>query len=531
MKMNLPISDRQIDLPHDTNILSTTDLKGRLTHVNQQFLEVSGYGSEELIGHSHNIVRHPHMPKSAFKQLWQNLQQQRTWMGLVKNRCKNGDYYWVSAYVTPVLRHGEVVEYQSVRTRADEQSIARAEAAYARLGDGKSLPQGPRLPLSARLALACSALVLLLSSLAAFTAQISWTQAILATLLLGSGFGLILQQWLKPFNQLVETSRAVADNPLSQWIYTGRRDEFGCIDFALRNLRTEADAVIGRIAESANELSHDASELFTAVQSSSQAIVQQRNETDQVASAIEQMAASVQDVAHSASLSANAAHQANQTTSSGLHLVEQTREQIAALAAEVSRSNQAMETLAQHSEEIGQVLEVIGSIAEQTNLLALNAAIEAARAGESGRGFAVVADEVRGLAARTQSSTAQIQQIISRLQQGATDALAAMQSSQQRAQGSVEQALQASEALQDISQQIQHIHQMSLRIAAATQEQSSVGALIQNNLNGIRQSSESNAAAGHRSHGNASHVAGLAERLQLLVGQFWSRRHSSTDPS
>src|SRR5690606_19993134 len=193
----------------------------------------------------------------------------------------------------------------------------------------------------------------------------------------------------------------------------------------------------GRIADSARQLSEDAGELAAAVDCSQGASLQQQAETEQVASAVDQLAASVQEVARHAQLSASAAAEANQATDSGLQQVEQTRRQIAALAAEVEQGNRVIGQLQAHSQEIDQVIEVIHGIAEQTNLLALNAAIEAARAGEAGRGFAVVADEVRGLATRTQQSTAQIQALIERLQQGTTAAVAAMQRSQAQARDSV----------------------------------------------------------------------------------------------
>ena len=126
MKINLPVSGRAIPVSPTANILSTTNLKGAVSYVNADFIAISGFTEDELLGRNHNMVRHPDMPPVAFAHLWQTLKAGKSWMGLVKNRCKNGDHYWVSAYVTPVTEKGRVVEYQSVRTAATAEQTAQA---------------------------------------------------------------------------------------------------------------------------------------------------------------------------------------------------------------------------------------------------------------------------------------------------------------------------------------------------------------------------------------------------------------------
>ncbi|OXS13882.1 hypothetical protein CGX12_17315, partial [Zobellella denitrificans] len=153
MKINQPVSGRNIELPEGVNILSTTTPDSHITYINQSFVEISGYSREELLGQPHNIIRHPDMPEAAFAHLWQTLKAGRSWMGLVKNRCKNGDHYWVNAYVTPIQKNGQTVEYQSVRTRPEPEQVRAAERLYARLQSGKPLPRA-RLGLGTRLALA-----------------------------------------------------------------------------------------------------------------------------------------------------------------------------------------------------------------------------------------------------------------------------------------------------------------------------------------------------------------------------------------
>ncbi|WP_027852310.1 methyl-accepting chemotaxis protein [Marinobacterium litorale] len=147
MKTNLPVTDNEVKLKDGQELVTKTDLKGIITYTNPAFIEVSGFSRAELVGANHNIVRHPDMPEAAFKDLWETLKLGRPWSKLVKNRCKNGDYYWVRANVTPIFQNGRVVEYMSVRVRPTDEEISDAEALYARLNDGKaSLPSPSRIP-------------------------------------------------------------------------------------------------------------------------------------------------------------------------------------------------------------------------------------------------------------------------------------------------------------------------------------------------------------------------------------------------
>jgi aerotaxis receptor len=525
MKINLPVSGRAVEFSVNANILSTTNPKGAITYVNQDFINISGFSEAELLGVNHNIVRHPDMPPEAFEHLWQTLKAGRSWMGLVKNRCKNGDHYWVSAYVTPMQRNGETVEYQSVRTRPPKALVDAAEQLYAQLRSGKKTHclSLSRLSVGMRLALAGTALNLLGFTVLGWLGALSWNHAAIAAPLFSLLIGGMLGYGLRPLDVLARKARNIASNPLSQMLYTGRRDQFGQIDFTLQMLEAETRAVVGRIADSAHQLNKEAEELVAAVDNNNSVTLLQQGETAQVASAITQMASSVQEVARNAQLTASAASLANQETDRGRELVEQTCQHIDSLASEVQQTSAVIYQLEQHSQEINRVLEVIQSIAEQTNLLALNAAIEAARAGEAGRGFAVVADEVRGLASRTQQSTAQIQGTIDTLRRSTGDAVVAMQRSHSKAETSVEQALFAARALDGITQRVGEISDMSVQIAAAVEEQSSVGDSIQCNLTGISQATQSNVLASNQSRTTAAHVAQLAERLQLLAAQFWGR--------
>ncbi|WP_017904859.1 PAS domain-containing protein, partial [Pseudomonas asplenii] len=158
MKINLPVTGRNVEVARDANILSTTDLKGAITYANPDFVKISGYSRAELLGSPHNLLRHPDMPPEAFAHMWQTLKAGRSWMGMVKNRCKNGDHYWVSAYASPVSRNGQTVEYQSVRTQPGPRQIEAAERCYGQLRSGRRSwrQRLPRPGLTARLTLQSS---------------------------------------------------------------------------------------------------------------------------------------------------------------------------------------------------------------------------------------------------------------------------------------------------------------------------------------------------------------------------------------
>ena len=140
MKINLPVTQKEIPLTDDCVILSTTDVKGQITYVNDDFIKYSGFEKEELIGKSHNVVRHPDMPPVAFENLWSTLKSNKPWMGIIKNRCKNGDHYWVDAIVTPIVKNGEITEFQSIRTKASIADIKRAEKFYKNIVTRKIRP-------------------------------------------------------------------------------------------------------------------------------------------------------------------------------------------------------------------------------------------------------------------------------------------------------------------------------------------------------------------------------------------------------
>ncbi len=525
MRKNLPVTGRQIELPQNANILSTTNTQSHITYVNPDFIEISGFEEHELIKQPHNIVRHPDMPPAAFEHMWATLKKGRSWMGLVKNRCKNGDHYWVSAYVTPIQKDGTVVEYQSVRTKPALEHERAAELLYEKLRSNSSPMPGHYRP-SIQIKMF---LVIIAATTAAFLLAVPFTNiglagaALVATVSIAFSFaGIYLS--LAPLRKLAKVAADIAENPISQLLYTGRSDEIGQIDFALRMRQAETGAVIGRIGDASRMLKKLAEDLLIELDSSNQLTGHQQTETEQIATAVNQMVASIQEVARNAQNAATAAEHADQETNKGQQLVTAASEAITVLENEITQATSVINQLETNSVDISKVLDVIRAIADQTNLLALNAAIEAARAGEQGRGFAVVADEVRSLAARTQQSTADIQDMITVLQDAAKSAVTVMERSNSQTRATVDQARQAAEALTGIGQRVNEITDMNMQIAGAVEEQSMVSEEINRSIVRIQDTSQKNVESGQTNRSRAHDVSHLTGSLHELAVQFWAKQ-------
>lgn len=516
MRKNLPVNDREIAYPAEQMLVSTTDTKGLITHCNRAFVSVSGYSYEELIGQPHNLIRHPDMPAAAFKDMWATIGRGFPWSGVVKNRSKSGDYYWVLANVTPILQGGKPIGYMSVRTKPTAEAVRAAQALYQRMQASESPPfylqrgqlrwRGLRgisgavqqWSMTARLACAL-ALWSLLGLLPLFSGLqgLALLLAQMAALLIGAGGVLAWFHWR--FAAAIGVAARVANDLAACNLTTPVTQQFpppmGELMRSLLQIQVNLRAVVGDVRGEIDNFSRGAAEIAEGGMDLSARTESQASSLEETAASMEELSGTVK---HTADIARQVAAQSAQSTDTALRG-----------GAAVAQVGVAMQAIQQSSEKVRDIIGVIEGIAFQTNILALNAAVEAARAGDQGRGFAVVATEVRALAGRSAAAAREIRELIAA-------------SAQQIAQGSA-QMQDAGATMEQVVASVQEVGKLIAVITHATGEQATGIAQVNEAVTQLDGVTQQNAALVEESAASAEGLKNSGTMLQRAAAVFHLR--------
>ena len=541
MRKNLPVTNIETSLPDNQFIYSRTDLKGVITEANEAFCNVSGYTREEMLGQPHNMVRHPDMPEAAFKDMWSDLKTGRPWRGIVKNRRKDGGFYWVVANVSPVRENGQIVGYQSVRSRPSREEIEAATAAYEKINRGSSslvIIHGHAVYRHSALVKAMTSLrgqtyflgflVLLLGCIdlseVVFSLDFGWVHEALMGLAIAYAIyfvGFFVPKLSRDLDKMADwTESLLTTGNLKRRLLIRRSDMLGSVVNRMDAFVSSVQATVQGMADTARHVAESTSEVEAGMHVVHRSAEKQSEATSAAAAAVEEVTVSIGEVAEHAHTTKEVALNTGDVSREGAKRSGEACATITALAGTVKESAEKVETLGQRSAEISHIAGEIKEIADQTNLLALNAAIEAARAGEQGRGFAVVADEVRKLAERTGRATQQISSMIDLIQQDTQRAVEGMRSGASQVEEGVSLVHSAQDALQKINDEMSDTIQRVNEISHASDEQREAMTLLAQNVEQVASMTEQNVAVVTQTESMVGRLTSIVERMNKSVNQF-----------
>jgi aerotaxis receptor len=511
LRKNLPVSKTEYVLHEGDKLVSKTDIKGRITYVNRAFVETSGYSEAELLGQPHNVIRHPDMPPEAFADLWRTIESGQSWTGLVKNRCKSGEFYWVAANVVPIREGRRTVGYMSVRSRPPRAQVAEAEDLYGkmsrgqapgvRLRHGRVVPTGWRaiplalanVPLRHRLGLALGGQSVLMSLLAWQLRGSAWAAlAVAGALAALAVLAELLRSVVRPLAQATEAVNALAGGDLSHTPAPGGPDEMGQLLSALCQLNVNLAAIVGDVRSSVRAMEQVTRDIAAGN-------VDLAGRTESQAASLEQTAASLAQVASAAGRNTDGAVRADA-------LVGRASSVAGLGGAALERVGGTMGGISESAARIVDIIALIDGIAFQTNILALNASVEAARAGEQGRGFAVVAGEVRSLAQRAAGAAREIKALIE-------------ESVRKVGEGS-EQVSSAGATMREVVEAVRGAAAIMQDITLASREQGQGIAEVNAAMAGLDKITRQNAALVRQSAGASGTLAQEAASLAQAMSVF-----------
>lgn len=544
LKNNIHVTEVEFILPEGQFIYSRTNLNGIIVEANEAFANISGYTRGEMIGQPHNLVRHPDMPKEAFADLWADIKSGRPWRGVVKNKRKDGGYYWVVANVSPVRESGKIIGYQSVRSCPSRGEIEAADAAYKRVREGdrsifiehgrviKRRPRWVNSLLSLRTQMSIIGITALLES--AFGIG-NWLTKPVPTLsdqfhaivgIFGGVYGLYflsvfapnLNRDLDRFGDWIDS--ILLSGNLNERFDLARRDLIGGLSRRADKFVSNIQSTVQGLIDIAFQVNQAAESVGSGMFVVKHAATKQRDATMSATSAANEVTASIGEVYALAMSADEIARQAGSMAHSGAELSVRATGTILSLAESVKNSAAQVEMLGERSNEINRIVRVIEEIADQTNLLALNAAIEAARAGESGRGFAVVADEVRMLAERTSKATHEIGAMIEEILLDTRQAVDGMRSGASQVEECVALVREVECSLLKIDAEMGNTMNMVEDISGASSKQQNVMGELAHNVEHVAMMTDENVNIVTQTELQVQELSSVVDRLRKSVQQF-----------
>ncbi|EKR74895.1 PAS domain S-box protein [Leptospira noguchii str. 2006001870] len=440
MRKNLPITNQEIKVPINSVLISRTDTKGKMSYVSQDFANISGFSEEEMLGEPHNLIRHPDVPSEIFQEMWETIKNGNPWSGIIKNRAKSGDYYWVDATVTPVMSEGVISGYMSVRKKATQDQIQRAEVLFYQLKNTKSflwkLKEGTQV-LFKKLGLSGKIIVYsLLVFVPLLFANFEWIRNGLIVLpLLGVICGSIgilflintILNYRKEIREVISIQKEIVSGNFLMEI----PEKKGSTEiFEIRSsLRVFVISIWGLLVQIKENFEKN-QELYQYLsQSSEQFQSKTQNQAasvEETASASHELSSTLDEIVRSIHLQStgltainDGIGKVNESIQNVSKSMDNLSFQTSSVKEKASQSEEtfekailAMNEIKEYSNGISNIIGIITSISEKTNLLSLNASIESARAGEAGKGFSVVAEEISKLASQTRNSIKDIVNLI-----------------------------------------------------------------------------------------------------------------------
>jgi aerotaxis receptor len=501
----------------DTDLLVLMgDPTGAFLYANPAYLKASGYEWSELKGTQSAKMLHKDNPSQVMMDMVYTIRGKQPWTGLIKNRRKNGDYYWLRLNISPVFAQGKYAGSLMVHSKPSREEVAHIEPLYKLMLDGsnkklmlrhgraftanawgKTLLWMRELGLKGRIWSAMAALnVVGISGLLAGDARVTdlsfWLAAgSLTALTLVIGVYLY-RSVVVPLRDTARFANQIAAGDLGSHMVSNRSDEIGALIRALSQMSVNMRATVLDVRDGASLMKRATAEIATGTLDLSSRTENQASSLEETAASMEQMNVTVRN-------NSDTARQASQVAATACVAAETGGKVVGEMIA-------TMEVITKSSKQIAEIIGVIDSIAFQTNILALNAAVEAARAGEQGRGFAVVASEVRSLAQRSAQSAKEIRTLISQ--------------SVDTVDGGSKLVNSAGKKIEDVVTQVRRVTELVNHIASASTEQSSGIGQINEAVTTLDHMTQQNAALVEQSTASAESLREQATRLVDVVSVF-----------